>query len=91
MNCWLAYWNINLEDLYTCGQCIYTVIQLCIYIIVGKSKSKIGMSISNFVINIFYDVTIIYFILYNIIDIYRYCITPIHFSCKIELYFLQLY
>lgn len=54
MNCWLAYWNINLEDLYTCVQCIY--------IIVGESKSKIGMSISNFVINIFYDVTIIYFI-----------------------------
>lgn len=65
---------------------LYSYIAMYLYIIVGESKSKIGMSISNFVINTFYDVTIIYFI-----DIYRYYIMFIHFSYKIELCFLQLY
>lgn len=41
---------------------LYSYIAMYLYIIVGESKSKIGMSISNFVINTFYDVTIIYFI-----------------------------
>lgn len=79
MNCWLAYWNINLGDLYTCGECIYIVIQLRIYIIVGENKSKIGMSISNFVINTFYDVTVIYFI-----DIYRHSVFYNYIKIKIK-------